>query len=185
MFAPNEEQSLLAESVSKFIDRRYPDEARMTMGEAPLNDEIWGEIAEQGWLMLPFPEDFGGLRNGGETGAADMATLFEALGPGLLIEPLIASGILAGGLVSESPRAAEFSDQIAEIASGATIATAALHEPRARHDLFYCETTASKTDEGWRLNGAKSLALGGPKANLIVVLARAEGNPGDGAAGLG
>ncbi|MEM1140218.1 MAG: acyl-CoA dehydrogenase family protein [Pseudomonadota bacterium] len=195
MFTPNEDQALLAESVGKFIARHYTDEARLGMGSTAHNEPVWREIAEQGWLMLPFAEDFGGLRSAGETGsgemgaretgAGDMVTLFEALGPGVIVEPVLASAILGGGLMYHTPHAERHKDRIAQIASGEVRAAAALHEARARHDLFYCETSAEKTGEGWRLRGAKSLALGGASADVFVVLARAEGAPGSGAAGLG
>jgi alkylation response protein AidB-like acyl-CoA dehydrogenase len=185
MFDRNEDQSLLADSVEKFITRHYGDEARMAMGDTSLNDTIWGEVAEQGWLMLPFTEDFGGLRQDGETGAGDMATLFESMGGGLMVEPVLASSILAGGLLFHSPDASNFQDLIAELAAGSKLASAALHEPRTRHDLAYCETTASGSGDSWSLSGAKSLALGGSDADTFIVLARVSGNPGDGIEGLG
>lgn len=185
MFAPNEDQALLAESVSKFVERHYADAARAAMATTPLNEPLWTEISELGWLMLPFSEDYGGLRGSGETGAGDMVVLFEALGPGLMVEPIAASAILAGSLIYDSPRAQMHQSEIAEIASGSMRAAPALHEARARHDLTYCETTAEKTGDGWVLNGAKTMALGAPSAHRIVVLARVEGSPGDGASGLG
>lgn len=185
MFEHNEDQTLLSESVTKFTARHYTDEARMGMGETALNDTIWGEIAEQGWLMLPYTEDLGGLRQPGETGAGDMITLFEAMGPALMVEPVLASAILAGGLLSHSPDPSRFADEIAEIAAGSKRAAAALHEARARHDLSYCETRANRSGDTWTLMGAKTLALGGAGADLFVVLARIEGKPGEGTAGLG
>jgi len=185
MFSPNEDQALLTDSVAKFVERHYSYDARHKMGETPLDESIWGEIAEQGWLMLPYTEEYGGLRSEGETGAGDMAVLFEALGHGLIVEPVISSAILAGGLIYDSPTAAHHKDTIEGIASGSIRAAAALHEIRARHDLTYCATTAEKAGDGWTLNGTKAVALGGASAHLFVVIARIEGKPGDGAEGLG
>ena len=185
MFDRNEDQALLADSVEKFVARHYGDEARMAMGQTSLNSEIWGEVAEQGWLMLPFTEAFGGLRQDGETGAGDMATLFESMGAGLMLEPVLASSVLAGGLLYHSPKAETFADDIAEIAAGTKRAAAALHEPRARHNIAYCETKADGSGESWTLTGTKSMALGGGDADLLLVPARVKGAAGDGLDGVG
>ncbi|MEL6977173.1 MAG: acyl-CoA dehydrogenase [Pseudomonadota bacterium] len=184
MFEPNEDQALLKDSVAKFIERSYDEGARKTMGAAPFDEARWAAMAELGWLMLSFQEDDGGMQSGGATGAGDIVSLYEALGPGLVIEPLMASSILAGGLIAGASGPARSAELLGEIASGAVRAAAALHEPRARNDLYYCETMARREGSGWRLDGVKSLALGGSAAQRLVLLARIEGAPGD-PAGLG
>lgn len=184
IFEPNDDQKLLIDSVAKFIERSYDDAARLEMGAEPFHAERWASMAELGWLMLPFQEADGGMQAEGRTGAGDVAALYEALGPGQIVEPLLATSILAGGLIAQSPGPARSADLLGEIAGGAVRAAAALHEPRARYDLLYCETKASKGGAGWSLSGVKSMALGAPGAEHLVVLARADGAPGDGGAGL-
>ena len=184
IFEPNDDQKLLIDSVEKFIERSYDDAARIKMGETPFDTGRWASMAELGWLMLPFQEADGGMQSEGRTGAGDIAALYESLGPGLVVEPLLETSILAGGLIAHSKGPARDPALIGGIASGESRAAAALHEPRARYDLLHCETKAEKSGGGWTLNGRKSMALGAPGADKLVILARAEGAPGDGGAGL-
>ena len=58
---------------------------------------MWAKMAEQGWLAIAIPEEQGGF--GGSF--LDMALILEQLGRGLVPEPVIASAVLGGGLLSE------------------------------------------------------------------------------------
>ncbi len=54
MFAPNDDQQLLTDSARRFTQKHYADDKLGQMGEASLNTALWTEMAEAGWLMLPF-----------------------------------------------------------------------------------------------------------------------------------
>ena len=97
-FALSETQQLLADQVSRFIDRDYDFEARRALlasdvGYSPVH---WQTFADLGWLGLPFDEDTGGF--GGD--AVDLMVLFEAFGRGLLLEPYLANVVLAGSALA-------------------------------------------------------------------------------------
>lgn len=185
MFAPNDDQQLLTDSARRFTQKHYADDRLGQMGEAPLNTALWSEMAEAGWLMLPFAEADGGLQGDGQSGLGDCVSLFEVLGEGLVVEPVLASTILAGGLIAASAGSQHRSDLIEGIVSGGAPIGVALHEPRARHDIWHCEARATKSGEGWTLSGHKSLAHGAAAAEQIIVLARIDGEPGSGGEGLG
>jgi len=185
MFAPDDDQQLLIDSARRFTQKHYADDRLHAMGEAPLNTALWGEMAEAGWLMLPFAEADGGLQAEGRSGLADCACLFEVLGEGLVVEPVLASAILAGGLIAASPASDRRSALIEHIIAGGSPIGVALHEPRARHDLGHCATTASREGNDWVLRGEKSFAAGAAAAETLLVLARIEDQPGEGLAGLG
>ena len=185
MFAPNDDQQLLVDSARRFTQKHYADDKLGQMGEAPLNAALWAEMAEAGWLMLPFAETDGGLQPEGQSGLGDCVSLFEVLGEGLVVEPVLGSTILAGGLIAASADSQQRSDLIEGIVAGGAPIGVALHEPRARHDIWYCEARASKSGDGWTLSGHKSLAHGAAAAEHIIVLARIEGEPGSGGAGRG
>ena len=185
MFAPNDDQLLLVDSARRFTQKHYADDRLGQMGETPLNTTLWAEMAEAGWLMLPFAEADGGLQGEGQSGLGDCVSLFEVLGEGLVVEPVLASTILAGGLIAASPESQQRSDLIEAIISGGAPVGVALHEPRARHDIWHCEARATKSGDGWTLSGHKSLAHGAAAAEQIIVLARIDGEPGSGGAGLG
>ncbi|HEY8351711.1 MAG TPA: acyl-CoA dehydrogenase family protein, partial [Sphingomonadales bacterium] len=65
-FSLSEEQTLLRNSVERFIADRYEFTRRMKLAESPQgwSDENWALFAEQGWLAIPFAEEDGGLNFG-------------------------------------------------------------------------------------------------------------------------
>jgi alkylation response protein AidB-like acyl-CoA dehydrogenase len=62
-FSFSEEQTLLADSVEKFIQNDYPFEARQKLvrSELGFSEDNWRTFAELGWLGVPFAEDDGGF----------------------------------------------------------------------------------------------------------------------------
>src|SRR6056297_3994704 len=94
-FAITEEQSLLQDSVAKFIDNDYDFEKRMKHSESELgfSAEDWQEFANLGWTAVPFPEEDGGL----DGGPVELMLIMEQFGRGLVVEPYLASIVLAGG----------------------------------------------------------------------------------------
>ena len=65
-FNYSEEQNLLADSVTKFIQNDYSYEARRkrTASEDGFDRTTWNTFAELGWLAVPFDEEDGGIGGG-------------------------------------------------------------------------------------------------------------------------
>ena len=70
-FSLTEEQSILADSVSRFIESDYDFETRQRIVEsdASFSLDMWRTFAELGWTAVPFAEEDGGLV-GASTGSA-------------------------------------------------------------------------------------------------------------------
>ena len=94
-FSFTEEQTLLQESVSRFMQNDYGFDARQqnAQSEEGFSTANWQTFAELGWLGVPFSEADGGF--GG--GAIETILMSEQFGRGLLIEPFLATVVLAGG----------------------------------------------------------------------------------------
>ena len=62
-FSLSEEQSLLQDSVQRYIQNSYSfeDRQRLIGSEEGFSRENWKNFAELGWLALPFPEEIGGF----------------------------------------------------------------------------------------------------------------------------
>ena len=92
-FTLNEEQQLLDDSLSRFIEKDYDFESRRNCTESDpgFSREHWKLFAELGWLAVPFAEEDGGI--GG--GAVESVVMFENIGKGLVIEPYLATVVLA------------------------------------------------------------------------------------------
>ena len=83
-FSFSDEQTLLQESVSRFIANDYGFEERQKHSRSDLgySTENWKTFAELGWLGVPFAEGAGGF--GG--GAVEMMLMMEEFGKGLVVE---------------------------------------------------------------------------------------------------
>ena len=96
-FSLSDDQRLLKESAERFIMRDYPFEKRRA--NAALREgfsrDTWAAFADLGWLGAALPEAYGG--SGGS--AVETMVLMEELGRGLVVEPLLATAILGGGLI--------------------------------------------------------------------------------------
>ena len=95
-FELSPEQQLLAESADRFLRDQYGFEFRgaVVNSTTGFSREMWLKFAEMGWLGLPFAPANGGF--GGTI--SDVAVLMEAFGKALVVEPYIASIVLAGRL---------------------------------------------------------------------------------------
>ena len=173
----SDEQRLLRESVDRFIAETYDADHRRSSAGDPLgfSRKIWKQFAELGWLALPIDEDFGGLG----AGAIETGILMEAFGRGLVAEPYLSTVVIGAGLIAECASEAQKRAILPAVADGSLILAFAHSERAARFDLARVETTATKTPDGWRLDGRKTAVLDGHAADRIIVSARvANGAPG-------
>ncbi len=176
-FTVSEEQSMLADSVTKFIDNDYDFETRQKIAESDLgySRELWQTYAELGWTAMLFDEEDGGL--GG--GPVDLMLMMEQFGRGLLVEPFLANIVLAGGALKRVASAQQKAEWLAGIIEGNTQAALAFAEPQARFDINNIATSAMANGDGFILEGRKTLVLNGGNADLLVIPARSSGNQCD------
>ena len=101
-FSLTEEQTMLADSVSRFISNDYDFDRRMKIadGDEDFSKEMWQTCADLGWTAVPFSEADGGL----DGGPIELMLMMEQFGRGLVVEPYLANVVLAGGILR---RAAE------------------------------------------------------------------------------
>jgi alkylation response protein AidB-like acyl-CoA dehydrogenase len=190
----SDEQRLLRESVDRFIAETYDADHRRRAAADPLgfSPAIWKKFADLGWLALPIDEAYGGL--GG--GAIETGILMEAFGRGLVSEPYLSTVVIGAALISECGNEEQKRAILPKVADGSLRLAFAHSERAARFDLAEVETTATRTGDGWRLDGHKTAVLDGNAADYIIVSARladddgAPGKPGlflvpSGARGLG
>jgi len=171
------DQILVKEAAGRFLHDAYGFDARRRSlaGAAGISRDIWRQFGRYGWLGLPICE-----ANGGMGGAAvDVMVLAEQLGRALVVEPWMASSLLAGRLVDRLGTRAQVAEVLAPMLAGDHILGFAHFEPEARFDLADVRTTARRTGSGWLLEGGKTLALAAPHAEALVVSARSSGGPAD------
>jgi pimeloyl-CoA dehydrogenase small subunit len=177
-FDLSDDQRLLKDSVDRLIADRYGFEARKKLRAEPegWSRAMWGQFAELGLLGLPFDEAHGGF--GG--GPVETAIVMEAFGAGLVVEPFLATVILGGGLVRRLGSQAQQDAILPEIAAGKLTLAFAQVERASRYNLSDVQVTATKSGDGWMLNGEKSVVMHGDSADKLLVTARVSGGRFDG-----
>ncbi len=178
-FSFSEEQTLLKDSIQKFIQNDYlfEDRQKTIRTDLGFSRENWAKFGELGWLALPFSEEIGGY---GGTPVETMIML-EEFGKGLVVEPYIPTIVLAGGALALGGSQAQQEGVLAELMAGTKLGALAFVEPQARFNLADVVTTAVKKGTDYVINGFKGVVIGGPSADVLVVPARTSGEQRDSA----
>jgi alkylation response protein AidB-like acyl-CoA dehydrogenase len=170
-FDLSEDDAALQDSVARWVQQRYPFELRHKLAARPpgFSREHWREMAQLGWLALPFDEALGGL------GGGPLATMLmmEQLGKGLVLEPYLPNLLLFGALLQRS--AAQREAWVPKIVQGEVQGALAWQERHGHHEMADVQTRLRPAGDGYLLDGEKVLVFNGAAAEQLVVSARSAG----------
>lgn len=167
----NETQQMLKNSAREFLQAECPDTYVRAMEEDArgYTPDMWQKIAEQGWLGLIFPEEYGGV---GLT-YLDLSVLLEEMGRALLPGPFFSTIVMGGMAIMDAGSDQQKRRLLPQICDGQHIVTLALTEPSARWDAAGIQTTAAQNADGaWTLNGTKLFVPNAHVADTYIVAAR-------------
>jgi len=138
----NEEQRMLKDAVDRLVGDRYGFEQRGRYLDTKegWSRELWARYADLGLLGLPFTEADGGF----DGGPAETMIVMEAVGRGLLLEPYLASVVLAGGLLASAGDAQQRAEILPPLIAGERLLAFAHSEAQARYDLADVATRARR-----------------------------------------
>ena len=172
-FDLTEEQRLLRDSVDGLLTDTYEFEQRKKYmkEKGGWSKAIWGKLAEQGLLGLPFAEADGGFG----AGAVETMIVMEALGKALVLEPYLATVVIAGGFLRHGGSDAQKAAHIPAIIDGSKTFAFAQLEKNSRYDLSDVTTAAKKKGDGFLIDGEKFVVINGENADTLIVTARTKG----------
>ena len=154
----------------EFAEREIrPHAARWDEAHA-LDSDIFGKLAELGFLGMTVPEEHGGL-------ALDPVTyllVLEELAWGdaaVALSVAVHNGLVAS-LLERHGSVQQKRDLLPVLATGERLGAFALSEPSAGSDVGAVATAAATDGDGWRLSGSKRWVTNGERAGLVVVFAR-------------
>ena len=173
-FDLTEDQEMLKALAERFTSDRYDIERRRhyVAEEIGFSAENWQLLGELGLIAALFDEEHGGLA----LDATGIATVFEALGRGLVVEPLIENVLLAGRLFAAGAPNALRDAWMPALLSGERRIAFAHAESRSRPGRLWVETTAQANGSGARLSGSKAYVPAGGGVDGFVVSARSSGD---------
>jgi alkylation response protein AidB-like acyl-CoA dehydrogenase len=176
-FGFGEDETLLRDLASKFLDEQLPVERLRTLvaadpeavyekGARPEWDEgLWKQIVELGWSGLAVPERAGGAG----FSLAGIAGLVEQVGGHALPSPLVAT--LNASLVLREAELEAAGAWLTRIAEGAS-ATLAITDARGSWEPGDSDVVAREEGGGLVLDGSASFVQDAFKADIIVVEAK-------------
>ena len=176
-FSLNDIQSMLLDSVQKFIANDYDFDKRQSYSDSEqgFSSDVWATFAELGWTAIPFDEEDGGI--GG--GPVDLMIVMEQFGRGMIVEPYLANIVLAGGVLRQTATPEQKSEWLEPLIGGELQAALAFVEPQGGYDLANILTSATQQGDDWVIQGEKSVVFNGGNADLVIVPARSGGKQSD------
>ena len=178
-FSFTDEQQHLRRSVRDFAETEIAPHV-MEWDEASLfPSELIPKLAEMGLLGVIFPEEYGGAG----LGYIEYATAIEELARvdgsiGLIVaahHSLCTNHIYRFGNDDQRKK------YVVPLAQGKQLGCWSLTEPEAGSDAGGARTVATRTNDGWVINGSKTFTTNGHYADVCVVMAvtdKAKGSKG-------
>ena len=168
-FDLSEDQRLVRQTVRRFAEAEILPHVERHEREERYPSELIAKLPALGLLGPMIPEEYGGS-------FTDVVTY------GVICEELarvdwviasvvsVANSLVAGSLLRFGTKAQK--DRfLPGIARGEIVCSACLTEPRGGTDLGNMDTTASKVDGGWLLNGTKVFISHAEHARLFFIVA--------------
>ena len=174
-----EEQNALATAIGEFARREIPDKAardRLT-ADGPHSDEIYRKMAELGWLGIALPEAYGGA----DGSMTDLLVFLEETAYQQAPIGGFGTTIITAEAIKKFGSEAQKQELLAGVCRGDVLAIS-MSEPGAGSDVGGLTCKATKTEDGWVINGQKTWCSNAHIASHILLVARTstEGGKHDG-----
>ena len=169
-FGFDETQQMLRNSARDFLNAECSEAyvRSMELEKEGYTAELWNKIAQQGWMGLVFPEEFGGIG----MGFLELTILLEEMGRALLPSPYFPTVLLSGLTILEAGDGVQKKELIPKIISGQLISTLALTEMSASLNPSDIKLCAEYNPGEFKLNGTKLFVPYANISDLLIVVAR-------------
>src|SRR6188472_1817148 len=168
-FRLTDDQQLLRRSVREFAETEIRPHVREWDESQHFPAEIVPALASLGLLGIQFPEEYGGAG----MSAIDYCICIEELArvdPGLALSVAAHNGLCSAHIFLFGTEAQK-QRWLVPLASGEKLGAWGLTESTSGSDAAGMRTTATRTPDGWRLNGSKTFITHGRAGHVMVVMA--------------
>jgi len=168
-FTFSEEHQMIRDMARKFVENEVKPLADKIDQEEEIPKELIRKIAEQGFLGICFPEEYGGA-GAGEIGYCIMLEEFSRACASVttFIGAHVSIGTMAIYLAGNEEQKKKY---LPPLCAGEKIAAFALTEPEAGSDASNIKTLAVRDGDSYIINGGKIFITNGGIADIIVVFA--------------
>lgn len=165
-----EEQEMLRKTARDFLQTECPTTLvkEMADDEQGYTTELWGKMAELGWMGLALPEEYDGMG----MSFLDMSVLLEEMGRACLPGPFFSTVVLGGFAIIEAGNEEQKKDLLPKIAAGEVILAMALTEPSASYDPASVTVQAVPDKDDYVISGTKLFVENAHIADYMVCVTR-------------
>jgi alkylation response protein AidB-like acyl-CoA dehydrogenase len=170
MVGLSQEHEALRQAVREFAEAEVAPHAMKIDRDGAIPPEILRKMGELGYLGIPYPEEWGG---------AGMDTLSYAIAVEEVSRVCASTGITMAAHTSlgiypifRYGTSEQKQRYLRKLISGEWIGAFGLTEPGAGSDAGGTQTIATRTSDGWILNGSKIYITNGKMARTIITAAR-------------
>ena len=170
-FDLTDEQVQLQDAVQRWVDKSYTfDHYRATVKHGGFDRANYAQLADLGLCGLLVAQDHGGLG----MGPVEAMLVMQALGAGLVLEPLTHTFITSSVLAHFAPPELQ-ARWLPGVASGETLAVLAWQERSSRYRPEKCEAKAAPAQQIYALTATKNIVQAGDQADAFIVPALLDG----------
>jgi len=171
-FEFTEEQEEIRMAVREFAEKEFtPELAHECDRKEEFPMELYKKAAQLGFIGLHFEEEYGGQGYG----LTELCLSIEEL---CRADSTLGTAILIGGFGSDMIHMFGTEEQmekyLPKVASGEWIASGAFTEPARGSDITKVDTVAVKDDDGYTINGSKTLISNATIADFGVILCQTD-----------
>ncbi len=164
------EHERLRAEIRAFVQTRLRPHAEEWEQAGWFPNEVFGWLAQAGYLGLRFPPEYGGA--GDPVAAAVLVEELARCGSGGVAAGLGAHAGIALPPIWTFGSEAQKQRYLVPGLKGEKIAALAITEPGAGSDVASIRTRAERIDGGYLVNGAKTFITGGVRADVLVTAVR-------------
>ncbi|GAB2791660.1 acyl-CoA dehydrogenase family protein [Amycolatopsis magusensis] len=141
--------------------------------QGPHSDELYGKLADLGWLGLSLPEEYGGSGRG----MSDLVLFLEETAFWRAPIGGFATTIIAAAAYEKFGSEQQKREILPAVVGGSVLAIS-MSEPEAGSDVGALSCRAERRGDGWVINGQKTWCSNAHYADHILLVART--SPGQG-----
>ncbi len=169
-FTLTEEQEAMRDLAERILTEQLPPERLRSLEESGswFADDVWTDLAKAGLLGICLPEADGG----GGFGLTEACLIAEQLGRRVAPVPYLSAVVGAGLAIAHYGTSAQRASYLPGLIDGSGIPAVALYEPSEVAVPRVPSTQATRSDNGWQLDGEKLFVVAADRASVLLVPAR-------------
>jgi alkylation response protein AidB-like acyl-CoA dehydrogenase len=172
----SEEQRILRKSAKDFFTRESSELLirEMRKHETGHDLELWGKMADLGWLGVIIPEEYGG------TGGTfmDLAVILETMGEACLTGPFFSTAVLGANAILLAGTEDQKKILLPQISEGRQVIALALSDPGNWNEYKKTKTLAKQNGSEYVIEGVKHFVENAQVADKIICAAQVEDKSG-------